>query len=595
MRPGRMSFKEKPKNVKSTLKKLTYYMKRLAPLFIFSLVLIIIGTLFELIGPNKLKLITNEISAGLPGKDKLVKGIINTTLINKLMIQLVIIYSLAFLFDIFENVILAKITTNTTKDLRVDIIDKINKVPLKYFDKSSIGEILSTVTNDVDSLGQSLNQSISSLVTSIIKIVGAFMMMLYNSPKLTLYATTSSMVGFVVMRFIIKISQKNFALRQKHLAEVNGYIEEMYTNQSIVKSYNAKEEVIKNFDKYNNNLKTTAFTSQFLSMLMMPIMNFVSNLSYVVVSIVGSILVIRGEIEFGVIVAFLMYIRLFTQPFNQLAQSINNLQGGLASAERIFNFLDEEEDIDENIETLNNVNGRITFENVNFSYNEDKKIIDNFNLRVKQGQKIAIVGKTGSGKTTLVNLLMRFYDIDSGDILIDDKSIYDYSKKEIQKHIGMVLQTTWLFEGSIKDNIIFNTPNATLKDVIAVSKTIGLDHYIKSLPNGYDTIISEKTNFSEGQKQLITIARVMLQNSPILILDEATSSVDTRTERIVQEAMDRLALGRTSFVIAHRLSTIKNSDVIILIDEGKIIEKGNHQQLLKLKGDYYKLYNSQFE
>ena len=483
--------------------------------------------------------------------------------------------------------------------MRTEISTKINKLPLKYFDKNSYGDILSRVTNDVDTLGQTMNQSIGTLVTSVTMFLGSLFMMFKTNVLMTITAIVATIIGFVIMAIILAKSQKYFNAQQKQLGILNGHIEEMYSGHNVVKAYNGTKESKKKFNEYNNALYESAWKSQFLSGLMPIIMAFIGNFGYVAVCIVGAILSMNGSISIGVIVAFMIYIRLFTNPLSQIAQAATSLQSAAAASERVFEFLDEEElecEDDKKLVLENNkVKGDITFEQVKFGYESDKLIIKDFNASAKAGEKIAIVGPTGAGKTTMVNLLMRFYEINSGDIKIDGISTKELTRENIHKLFCMVLQDTWLFNGTIKENIIYNNSNVTLEEVKKACKTVGLDHFIKTLPQGYDTIIGDTDSLSSGQKQLLTIARGMIEDAPFLILDEATSSVDTRTEELVQKAMDKLMQGRTSFIIAHRLSTIKNADLILVMKDGNIIEQGSHDQLIEKNGFYAELYNSQFQ
>ncbi len=481
--------------------------------------------------------------------------------------------------------------------MRADISQKMNRLPLKYFDSVSIGDVLSRVTNDVDAIGQTLNQSVGTLITAFTMLAGSLIMMFYNSWILALTAVGSSVIGFSFMMVIMKQSQKYFKQQQTELGQINGLIEEVYTGHNVVKVYNGSGQAKDAFENSNRSLYSSAWKSQFLSGLMMPLMSFVGNFGYVAVCVVGAALAMKGTITFGVIVAFMLYIRLFTQPLSQIAQAMNNLQRTAAASERVFEFLDEEEleNESEKKNVLTDVKGTVEFKNVRFGYTPNKPVINNFSAKIDAGQKVAIVGPTGAGKTTMVNLLMRFYETDGGEILIDGVPVNQVPRENVHAQFSMVLQDTWIFEGTIRENIIYSKQGVTEEDVINACKTVGLHHFIMTLPKGYDTILNDKASLSEGQKQLITIARAMIQNAPLLILDEATSSVDTRTERMVQTAMDQLTKGRTSFVIAHRLSTIKNADLILVMKDGDIIESGSHEELLSKNGFYAQLYNSQFE
>lgn len=596
--PG-MMVNEKAKDFKKTWKNLIKYCKNYMPTIIIALVLASIGTVFQIIGPDYLKQMTNEIINGLPA---LVEGVpilgsIDMNTISSIAWILVIFYVCAVILSFIENYIMATVSGRISKQMRSGISEKINKIPLKYFDKTSYGDVISRVTNDVDTIGQTLNQSLDTLVRSVTMFVGALFMMFKTNWIMALTAIGSSVIGFAMMMFIMKKSQKYFTSQQQGLGDINGHIEEIYSNHNVVKAYNGGESAKKTFEEINDTLFDNGWKSQFLSSLMMPIMGFIGNLGYVAVCVVGAALAMNNSISFGVIVAFMIYIRLFTNPLSQLAQSAQSLQRTAAAGERVFEFFDEEEleDESEKLKRLENVKGNVEFKNVHFGYEKGKVIINDFSAKVRAGQKIAIVGPTGAGKTTMVNLLMRFYEIDSGDILLDNISINKVTRENVHEQFCMVLQDTWLFEGTIKENIIYSKQNVTDEEVVNACKAVGVHHFIETLPHGYDTVLDDKSNLSAGQKQLITIARAMIQNTPLLILDEATSSVDTRTERIVQKAMDKLTKGRTSFVIAHRLSTIKNADTILVMKEGDIVEQGNHEALLAKNGFYATLYNSQFE
>lgn len=598
-RQGMGSAVEKPKNFKATWTKLIEYSKSYVPAIIIALLAAATGTVLQIVGPDKLKDMTNEIAKGLPAliNGKPIIGSIDMNAVINIAWLLVFFYAGSALLSFAQSFIMATVTQKISKTMRTDISQKINRLPLRYFDKSSYGDVLSRVTNDVDAIGQTLNQSIGSLVTSITMFGGALIMMFYNSWILALTSVGASVIGFVLMMVIMKKSQKHFVSQQRNLGSINGHIEEIYSGHNVVKVYNGGREAKKTFEEINENLYNSAWKSQFLSGLMMPIMQFIGNFGYVAVCVVGAALAINGTISFGVIVAFMMYIRLFTQPLSQMAQAANNLQRAAAAGERVFEFLDERELEDEShkAKTLQDIQGNVEFKHVKFGYTPEKTIINDFSTKIKQGQKVAIVGPTGAGKTTIVNLLMRFYELDGGEILLDGTPISQVPRENVHEQFCMVLQDTWLFEGTIKENIIFSKQGITDEQVINACKTVGLHHFIKTLPDGYDTILNDKASLSEGQKQLITIARAMIQNAPLLILDEATSSVDTRTERIVQAAMDKLTVGRTSFVIAHRLSTIKNADMILVMKDGDIIESGRHNELLDKGGFYEELYNSQFE
>ena len=513
---------------------------------------------------------------------------------------LAITYIASALFTFIQSIAMTDVANKFAKKLRTSISKKINKLPLKYFDRNSTGDILSRVTNDVDTIAQSMNQSLATLVSSVTLFVGTIIMMFYTNGIMAITAILSSLIGFIFMFLILGKSQKYFVARQEELGNLNGHIEEIYSGLNVVKVYNGKKQADEKFDKLNKRVYEANRKSQFLSGLMQPIMNFIGNFGYVAVCIVGALLTMNGQISFGVIVAFITYVRLFTSPLSQIAQAMTSLQSTAAAAERVFEFVDEEEMKDESKLTKRlerkDAKGNIEFKNIVFQYdNNDKPTINNFSAEAKAGQKIAIVGPTGAGKTTLVNLLMKFYDINSGDILIDGISTKELTRENIHSLFTMVLQDTWLFGGTIKENIIYNNQNITDEQVEKVCKVVGLEHFIKTLPKGINTELSESDEVSAGQKQLLTIARGMLQDTPFLILDEATSNVDTRTEELVQQAMDKLTEGRTSFIIAHRLSTIRNADLILVIRDGNIVEKGNHDELMAQNGFYAELYNSQFE
>ncbi len=590
---------EKPINLKATMTNLLGYCNHYLPAIVFALVAATVGTILQIIGPNQLRDLTNEVMNGLPTvvQGETIVGSINMDSVANIAITLAIMYGISFVLRYAQSLIMATVTQIISKRMRTDISQKMNRLPLKYFDSTTTGDVLSRVTNDVDAIGQTLNQSVGTLITSVTTLIGSLVMMFYNSWILTLVALVASSIGFGLMMAIMRGSQKHFVKQQQELGTINGFIEEVYTGHNVVKVYNGSKEAKETFEQSNKSLYDSAWKAQFLSGLMMPIMSFIGNFGYVAVCVVGAALAMNGTITFGVVVAFMMYIRLFTQPLSQIAQAMNNLQRTAAASERVFEFLDEPEMEDESNKKagFDQVAGNVSFQNVKFGYNPDKMIINDFSAEVKAGQKVAIVGPTGAGKTTMVNLLMRFYDINAGEILIDGVPIHEVPREEVHNKFSMVLQDTWLFEGTIKENIVYNKGHVTDEEVIRASKTVGLHHFINTLPDGYDTILNDKASLSEGQKQLITIARAMVQNAPLLILDEATSSVDTRTEKIVQSAMDKLTHGRTSFVIAHRLSTIKNADTILVMKDGDIIENGSHDELLVKNGFYADLYNSQFE
>ena len=594
----RQTVNEKPKKFKKTLKEMAGYLKPYFPLILIAVVASVIATILQIIGPDKLKLITDEITKGLP---KIVKGkpvvtAIDMESVKSITLMLLIFYLSSLVLNLLQRFIMADVTQKISKSFREEIANKINRLPFSYFDNTTFGDILSRVTNDVDTISQSLNQSVGALLTSIVMLIGTVVMMIYNSGILTITTILSSLVGFVFITIIMKKSQKYFKEQQQNLGDINGQIEEVYTGHNVIKAYNAGARAVGEFEQTNTKLYTSAWKSQFLSGLMMPIMQFAGNFSYVMVCIVGGALAINGKISFGVIVAFMIYVRLFTNPLSDIAQSFNTLQRAAAAGERVFEFLNEEELEEENVtEKLEKAKGEVEFKNVRFGYDPEKIIIKDFNVKVNPGEKIAIVGPTGAGKTTIVNLLMRFYEINDGQILIDGIDTKNLSRENLREQFCMVLQDSWVFEASVRENITFGEKDITDEELIDVCKRVNLDHFIRTLPQGYDTILDDKQSLSQGQLQLLTIARAMVSHAPMLILDEATSSVDTRTEIIVQDAMDELAKGRTSFVIAHRLSTIKNADLILVMKDGDIVEKGKHDELLKRDGFYAQLYNAQFE
>ena len=594
----RQTVNEKPKKFKKTLKEMARYLKPYFPLILIAVVASVIATILQIIGPDKLKLITDEITKGLPKmvKGKPVMAAIDMDNVKSITMMLVIFYGSSLLLNLLQRFIMADVTQKISKSFREKIANKVNKLPFSYFDNTTFGDILSRVTNDVDTISQSLNQSVGSLLTSVVMLVGTVVMMIYNSGILTVTTILSSLVGFVFIIIIMKKSQKHFKAQQENLGDINGQIEEVYTGHDVIKAYNAGEMMIDEFEETNKKLYTSAWKSQFLSGLMMPVMQFAGNFSYVMVCIVGGALAINGKISFGVIVAFMIYVRLFTNPLSDIAQSFNTLQRAAAAGERVFEFLNEKELEEENVtEKLDRAKGKVEFKDVRFGYNPDKIIIKDFSVKVNPGEKIAIVGPTGAGKTTIVNLLMRFYEINDGQILVDGIDTKKLSRDNLRDQFCMVLQDSWVFEASVRENITFGEENITDEELIDVCKRVNLDHFIRTLPQGYDTILNDKQSLSQGQLQLLTIARAMVSHAPMLILDEATSSVDTRTEIIVQDAMDELAKGRTSFVIAHRLSTIKNADLILVMKDGDIVEKGKHDELLAQDGFYAQLYNAQFE
>ncbi len=601
---------EKAKDFKGTLKKLIEYLNQYHLGIIIVMIFTVGSTLFNIIGPKILGKATTEIYKGLVAKIT-GSGGIDFDRIGQIALILVGLYAISALFGYIQGYIMAGISQKVSYNLRKELSEKINRLPMNYYDKTTHGEVLSRITNDVDMLGTGLNQTLHQLIQSTATIIGVFVMMMSISPLMTLIALVTLPISAVLVMFVIKNSQKYFKAQQEYLGHVNGQIEEVFGGHNIVKLFNKEETILKEFEQKNDILYQSAWKSQFLSGLMHPLMTFVGNLGYVAVVIVGGYLSIRGTIEVGDIQSFIQYVRQFTQPVNQLAQVSNMLQSTMAAAERVFEFLDEGEEEQESFMhevledpisgqernvTIDDLDGSVEFWHVDFGYTRDKRIINDFNAKVKPGQKIAIVGPTGAGKTTIVKLLMRFYDIDNGAIRLNDWDVQGFDRSELREAFGMVLQDTWLFKGTIMENIRYGRLDATDEEVIAAAEAAHAHHFIQTLEHGYQTELNEEaTNISQGQKQLLTIARAILADNKILILDEATSSVDTRTETLIQEAMDNLMKGRTSFVIAHRLSTIKNSDVILVLKDGDIIEQGNHEELMKAHGFYHDLYNSQFE
>ena len=651
---------DKAKNFSESIKRLLKELNKFKIMIIISIILAIFSSIFSIIAPKRLAKLVDEISKGLvvntqniqelekqisisqlqknitiDGKEisiedqiktmqimqtlnnnnnakelyskveqlpqsvqEIIKPKMNIDNIKKITIVLIIIYVLSTLFSYFEQYLMSETSNRFAEDLRKRISNKINKLPLKYFDKNQTGDILSRVTNDVDTVAQTLNQSLATMVSAIVLFFGTLIMMFYTNWIMAITAVLSVMFGFAFMGFVLAKSQKYFIARQSELGKLNSHVEEVYSNLVVVKAYNGKKESTEKFNTLNQNLYEANRKSQFISGLMMPMMQFVGDFGYVAVCIVGALLASSGKITFGVIVEFMTYVRLFSSPLSQIAQAFTSMQSTAAASERVFEFLDEEELPVEEVKHIlkpEEVKGKISFEHVHFGYDESREIIKDFTVEAMPGQKIAIVGPTGAGKTTLVNLLMKFYEINSGDIKIEGISTKELSRENIASLFTMVLQDTWLFEGTIRENIAFNRDNLTDKEIFEVCDKIGITHFIKSLPDGLNTQMNENDSISAGQKQLITIARGMLENTPFLILDEATSNVDTRTEELVQKAMDKLTEGRTSFIIAHRLSTIKNADIILVMNDGNIIEQGNHEELMKKDSFYAKLYNSQFE
>ena len=588
---------EKANDFSGTMKQLMKYMSKYKIAIIAVLLFAIGSTVFSIVGPKILGKATTKIFEGLMAKVSGTGGI-DFGAIEKILLILVCLYLVSALFSFVQGYIMSGISQKISYEMRNQISEKINRMPMKYFDTKTHGEILSRITNDIDTLGMSLNQSLTQLITSVTTMVGILVMMLSISWIMTLAALVIIPLSLFAVRKVVGRSQKYFKKQQRYLGHVNGLVEENYGGHQIVRVFNKEEEVTEQFNKLNDELYDSAWKSQFLSGMMQPLMAFIGNLGYVMVSILGGWLAIRKTIEVGDIQSFIQYVRNFTQPINQLAQVANQLQSTAAAAERVFEFLDEEEEDQTviNPADANDIKGNIEFEHVNFGYKENKTIIHDFSVNVKKGQKIAIVGPTGAGKTTIVKLLMRFYDVNSGSIKIDGHDIRNFNRSELREAFGMVLQDTWLFNGTIKENIRYGKLDATDEEVVEAAKSANVHHFIKTLNDGYDMVLDEEaSNVSQGQKQLLTIARAILADPKILILDEATSSVDTRTELLIQKAMDNLMEGRTSFIIAHRLSTIKDADMILVMNEGDIVEQGSHEELLAKDGFYAKLYNSQFE
>ena len=595
--PHGMGVGEKAKDFKGTMKKLLNYIGRYKIAIFFVIIFAIGGTIFNIVGPKILGKATTEIFNGLVSKVSGGSGI-DFGKVAKILIGLLCLYVVSALFSFIQGYIMTGISQKMTYRLRKEISEKINRMPMNYFDKMTHGEILSRITNDVDTLGQSLNQSATQMITSITTIIGVLVMMLSISPLMTVVALLILPVSMGLISVIVKYSQKYFKDQQEYLGHINGQVEEVYGGQNIVKAFNKEEDIIRTFDETNQILYQSAWKSQFLSGMMMPVMQFVGNLGYVAVSILGGYLAIRKTIEVGDIQSFIQYVRQFTNPIQQVAQVANMLQSTAAASERVFEFLEEEEEdvTVPNPVSVEGLEGRVEFEHVRFGYNPNHTIIHDFNAKVDPGQKIAIVGPTGAGKTTVIKLLMRFYDVNSGSIKVDGHDLKEFNRSELRQMFGMVLQDTWLFNGTIEDNIRYGKLDATHEEVVEAAKAAHVHRFVQTLPNGYDMVLNEEaSNVSQGQKQLLTIARAILADPKILILDEATSSVDTRTEVRIQKAMDNLMKGRTSFVIAHRLSTIRDADLILVMRDGDIVEQGTHEELLAQNGFYAELYNSQFE
>ena len=581
---------EKSDNFGATWKKMIAYAKPQMPATVIAMTCAVIGTIISLIGPRQIKKITDLITQG-------VTGTIDLDAVTATCTFLFILYGISWLMNFTQHFIMATVAPTISRRMRTDITNKTNRMPLRYFDSTPFGDILSRITNDIDTIERTLNLSIAQFITSIALFFGSALMMFITNGVLALTAIAASVLGFILMSVIMKKSQLHFNRQQRHLGAINGHVEEIYSGHNIVKAYNYEAETKEEFSRINRHLRDSIFKSTALSGVMQPLMTFIGNLGFVSVFIVGALLVKNDAITYGTIIEFTIYVRLFTQPLQQLAQSFSSMQSTAAAAERVFEYLDEEELSNEShkTRTLKNVKGNVRFDHVRFGYNPDRIIIKDFSVDIKAGQKVAIVGPTGAGKTTIVNLLMRFYELNSGRIYIDDVPIDQLTRENVHDLFCMVLQDTWLFEGTVRENLVYSKENVTDEELERATKAVGIHHFIHTLPHGYDTVLDDKATLSAGQKQQLTIARAMIENAPLLILDEATSSVDTRTERIIQKAMDGLTEGRTSFVIAHRLSTIKNSDLILVLKDGDIIGAGTHDELLAEGGFYAELYNSQFE
>ena len=587
---GPMRIAEKPKDLKGAAQKLLAYGKDILPQFILAFAASVLSVIMNLFGPDNLSRMTNIIEAGMKA------GAVDIPAVMRVAIRALIFYLVGSLLILIQSLNLNRASQKLMRQMRNDICHKLNRIPLKSFDSSSFGDVLSRVTNDVDTIGMSLNMASSSVVSSIVTFIGCTIMMLITNVKLTLIVLTCSILGFMLVNVIIRKSQGYFTRRQSFLGLMNGHIEEMYAGHLIVKAYNGEEESRETFEYLNDQLFENNWKSQFISGITFPLMELLSNLGYVAVCVFGAMMAKNGQIPFGTIIAFVIYVRMFTMPMSMVANAITNLQSAAAACERVFEFLDVEEMEDESYKTkrMENIRGDVEFSHVHFGYDPDKIIINDFSANIEAGKKVAIVGPTGAGKTTMVNLLMRFYELNGGKITIDGIDTRDVTRENVHEQFCMVLQDSWLFEGTIRDNIVYSMKDVSDERVIEACKMVGLHNYISGLPNGYDTILSEDSNMSAGQRQLMTIARAMIQNAPLLILDEATSSVDTRTEQLVQDAMDLLTTGRTSFTIAHRLSTIRNADIILVMKDGDIVETGTHEELLEKGGFYSDLWTSQF-
>ncbi|WP_407383146.1 ABC transporter ATP-binding protein [Ruminococcus sp.] len=581
---------EKSDNFGGAWKKMIAYAKPQVPATVIAMTCAVIGTVIALIGPKQIQKITDLITRGITGS-------IDLDAVTATCTFLLILYGVSWVMNFVQHFIMATVAPTISRRMRTDITEKTNRMPLRYFDATPFGDILSRITNDIDTIERTLNLSIAQFITSIALFFGSAAMMFITNWVLALTAIGASLLGFVLMSVIMKHSQLHFNRQQRHLGAINGHVEEIYAGHNIVKAYNYEKDSKEEFSRINRHLRDSAFKSTTLSGVMQPLMTFIGNLGFVAVFLVGALLVTNGAITYGVIIEFTIYVRLFTQPLQQLAQSFSSMQSTAAAAERVFEYLDEEELADESgkTRTLDAVKGNVRFEHVRFGYNPDRTIIKDFSADIKAGQKVAIVGPTGAGKTTIVNLLMRFYEINAGRIYIDDVPIDELTRENVHDLFCMVLQDTWLFEGTVRENLVYSKEGVTDEALERACKAVGIHHFIHTLPHGYDTVLDDKASLSAGQKQQLTIARAMIENAPLLILDEATSSVDTRTERIIQKAMDGLTEGRTSFVIAHRLSTIKNSDLILVLKDGDIIASGTHDELLREGGFYADLYNSQFD